>query len=505
MHKPFNHVRTGINPPSGRLRSPRRGAITVWLILSIPVVITLLCVVAEVGNLWLARIELTNALEASALAAVKEWGDAGGGSTLGPRKVGNAYAMANTINGAVVDLTLVDDDSFPLNRDPGEACNENACNEGVLVFGAIIDDDPEFVFDCCTAPSCGFGSVCLDVTQNGNLGGQAGLDNQWGICYTPPGDTIDPAAPRIRRVVITLPPAGGGIDAEFNFTQFGPAVSPRDDGTSDGSIDDAASQNKVVCTGGMIPACAGGGGGSLRQADVFGINRNLVTFYIDVTNPCQLGNGTVTTSAPGTGLCTAGCFRSKTLALEFPDTPLDLGEQFNQGDRLRFGAIVANGTSQLDGDAIGQISVEVTVCFSDGSTVTSNFVDTMHPGGGACANCNSPNLFAPWGSCPSPRAGMIVHPSGTPDLPCPASAATTNNGQSIAVLDTTSGGGAGRAFAVRAQATYQVPSICCELFCVPIGPFNVQGCADALYDCATRTPRLYHLEERNFNCSVACP
>lgn len=48
---------------------------TLWIILWLPAVLCLLGIVVEMGNLLLARVELTNALEAAALAGADEWGD----------------------------------------------------------------------------------------------------------------------------------------------------------------------------------------------------------------------------------------------------------------------------------------------------------------------------------------------------------------------------------------------------------------------------------------------
>jgi Flp pilus assembly protein TadG len=124
----------------------RRGAIVVWFIVATPVLLTLLCVMLEVANLYLARQELHNALEAAAQAAVKDWADNGGGDTLQSRIVGNSYALANTINGVPVDLSSIDP---TLNyAGPGQPCNQNTCNSGVLVFGAITSDNPDCEFDC---------------------------------------------------------------------------------------------------------------------------------------------------------------------------------------------------------------------------------------------------------------------------------------------------------------------------------------------------------------------
>lgn len=463
------------------------------MLLAVPALVTLLCVVAEVGNLWLARTELTNAMEASALAAVKEWGDNGGGDTWGPRNVGNAYAMANTINGDIVDLTRVDDNMFPLNYDPAEQCNQNACNRGVLVFGAIVDDDPEFVFDCCETPSCLAGNVVLDATAQGSL--QTGSNHEWGISFQP---TASPTMTRIRRVIYILPEECMGIEPRFDFTSAIPEVSS--------AVTDCHPNILVVdnCPNNI---------GTSGQADVYGIDRNEVHFYIDIDpmNPidlnCGLGTGTPVTTSDAT-------YISRILAVEFPDGPNPL-LGFDVEDHMRFGASVTdNGSGTVGADQIGMCGVGVIVCFSDGTSVMGTFFDNNQPSH-ECLKCAQ---VAPWGSntilhnnmtnnCPNDNTtlgnhGLIIHPTLIPDIPCPAASGQNNNGQSLAFAGAR---GSGRAFAVRAQATYQVPSICCELFCVPIGPFHVQAKADALYDCELRQPRLYHLEDRNFHCSVGCP
>jgi len=80
--------------------------VTVWTILAVPVILTILCVVVEVGRLWQARAQLENALEAAALAAVQEWGQRGGKAeqVAAGEIVGKAYAQANAIHGVPVDL-----------------------------------------------------------------------------------------------------------------------------------------------------------------------------------------------------------------------------------------------------------------------------------------------------------------------------------------------------------------------------------------------------------------
>lgn len=479
--------------------SQRRGAITVWMILAIPVLATLFCVVLEVGNLWLARIELTNALEASALAAVEEWGDRGGGDTLIPREVGRIFALSNTINGVPVNYDIVDP-ANPLNYNPA-VINDNDSCDGTMIFGAIIEDDPEFVFDSCVVPSCLAGNVVLDATAQGGL--QTGNNQEWGISFQP---TNIPSDVRIVRVIYILPeecsyfnPPNSNnetmIEPRFDFTNSIPEVSD--------SVTDCDPNNILTDT------CPSGNNvGTSSQGDVFGIDRNLVEFYIDVDpmNPidlnCGLGTGTlVTTTDPS--------YISRIMAVEFPDG-LDPLEGFDLEDRIRFGAEVTdNGSDQVEADDIGRCDVEVIVCFNNGTSVMGQFFDNDEPSNQClqCVNVASWGMNTPLaGNCPDASTtlgnhGLIIHPNGTPDIPCPAASGNNNNGQSLAFVGAQ---GDARAFAVRAQATYEVPSICCQFCGIPIGPFFVSAKADALYDCSECVPRLYHIEEDNFHCAVDC-
>jgi Flp pilus assembly protein TadG len=481
----------------------RRGAITVWLILAIPVLMTLFCLLLEVGNLWLARIELTNALESSSLAAVKEWGDNGGGDTWIPRNVGNTYAMANTVNGSIVDLMLVDDDTYPLNYDEDEECNQNACSLGVLVFGVVsINEFDEFVFDCCETAGCGGPfNVQLDVTGDGNL--FSGENNEWGISVQPTG--VPDTGVRVTRVIYRLPDMFMALDPVFDFSSDPATVSDNlVDNLGDNLVQCDASPDELICP--PDPTEMG-----TSQADVFGVDPNEVQFYINVPYgddgmdgrlECEAGSGTLVAGPTG--------IMSKTLAVEFCNPEVDpMCEPFDPGDRIRFGALVTDlGGSQIDGDEIGQMMTEVTICFSDGTHVQLVFEDTHHREmgqDGSCANVTFPS----WGQCETPgRKGMtfplITDGGGSglpPDVPPPASQGNMNNGQSLTSTDDE---GTGRPFAVRAQATYEVPSICCQFCGIPIGPFTVSAKADALYDCTLRQPRLYHLEDRNYHCDVDC-
>jgi hypothetical protein len=93
----------------------------------------------------------------------------------------------------------------------------------------------------------------------------------------------------------------------------------------------------------------------------------------------------------------------------------------------------------------------------------------------------------------------VVSPSNVPDLPCPPTAAASNNGQSYEVIYSSGAG----AYGVRAQATVQVNSVACRLGGYTVPTFTVSACATARYACTTRRPELVRVREENF--FFTCP
>lgn len=92
-----------------RRAQARRGIATLWLILFLPVILIALCVVVEIGRVWLARAELEDGLEAAALAALSEWTLATDGTsfatdTLAAEAIADTYALSNSVLGAPLDL-----------------------------------------------------------------------------------------------------------------------------------------------------------------------------------------------------------------------------------------------------------------------------------------------------------------------------------------------------------------------------------------------------------------
>jgi hypothetical protein len=434
------------------LKSRRRSGLAVLkVILLIPIILTLLALILEVGNLWIARLEFENALESAALAAVKEWGDANGASgTYVPRQVGNEFARSNTVRWNPVVLTDIDSD---LNWDPSDTTNnpnENrTCPEGVLVFGAITDFDPEVIFNAGVRPGCGgAGSLLFDVSEQGNTG----AENAWGISFRATDDSDVNANLRVDRIIIDVDPSGTG-EARFNFTSSPPILS------------DNLTQPAVRDTSGN-------------------------------SQPDNLGF-TLAPNAPTTQIFLSPVTGTPSqLEITFGSDGSDLG--FSPGDRFRFGALVekreSNTYQQANGDDIGQIHAKVTVFFSYAGIPTSAssegfYFDNATRGLDRDSDCNNPAIqqFDPVGNL-----HWVVHGRQIPDLPCPPTSSATNNGQSFVVLD---GAGQGRTFAVQAQGEFEVPMVISQLFGCDFGPFVIQGEAFAYYNCEERRPCLIRIDQ----------
>jgi uncharacterized membrane protein len=107
----------------------RRGAVTIWVIVATPAMLAMLVLVSDVSNLWLARVELENAVEAAALAAADSWG--GGGDSAIDRSV--AHNRAATL----FDANLVRFTQFTLDpNDDSSKPNNNATVPGPVMLGS---------------------------------------------------------------------------------------------------------------------------------------------------------------------------------------------------------------------------------------------------------------------------------------------------------------------------------------------------------------------------------
>lgn len=458
----------------------RRGIATLWLILALPVFLTLFALIVEIGSLWLARVELKNSLDASSLAAVKVWAETSGTyDTLPARRVGVRFAYGNNVGGLPLHIQT----NYGPGAPPPPNPNQNLSCDGNLIFGAIDTSNMyNIVFNAGIAPSCN-ANIVMDVTGSGQL--NTGNDQEWGISYQPSGQISG----HITRVIYAWPenPVNGVLP---RFGLVAPEVSA--------NLTDCAPNNILADT------CPGGGPnpGQSAQADVYGIKPSAVRFYYDVNlnDPCQAGNGTqVSVLTPPTTV-------SRTMAVEFDDSTSDPLSRFDVEDHMRFGAVIRDTISngQLDADDAGQLGLQVTVCFDNGLVLHGMFVDTTDrkQGPSGCLQCAD---VASWGSN-TPLAlldcnasdqntagnhGLIIHPQLIPDVPCPATSNPAGNGQSLVVFGTGTSGI--NIFGVRAQATVQVQSPLCNLFGFPLGPYPITAKSDAMYRCVDRSPRLVNI------------
>jgi Flp pilus assembly protein TadG len=425
-------------------RSPRRrGSATLWLVIWLPCLLVLFCALVGVANLWLARVELENALEAAALAAVKQWGEAGGGDTTIPRNVGVEYAAANILRrNPVIIGTNYNAANAPNQNDVCEPTDESVNPpNGNLVFGAINDDDPNnVIFNAGVAPSCASGTVMIDASASGN--GNLAQDNAWGISFYNTADT--PPALRITRVIIDLRGNGG----TGSFT--GPAVIS--DNSPQPAVHDSSANS---------------------QPDVVGFTD------LDLSTPPAFGQ--VLFSYPSAGK----------LQIDFSAdvNPPAIDDGFAPGDRIRFGQNVdgvSSGSGNNDGDGIGRDGTTVTVFFSLGGVplppltgVVGRFVDNTE----SSNDCIDPRLLS------LETGTFIVHPALVPDLPCPPTSAANNNGQSYVLLNAN---GSGK-FGVRAQAISPVQPLGLR-FLGNLTQYCVQAKATAEYDCLTGRVKLVRVD-----------
>ncbi|QDT90474.1 pilus assembly protein TadG-related protein [Gimesia algae] len=132
-----------------KINDCRRGIAVLWLVIWGSLFLTFFCVVLEIANLWQAHVELKNALDAAALAAVKEWGAEGSTLTEDARNSGVTYAAANTVTGKPVVLDPNYDPIIVSPPDPNLNPNQNASCDGNLVFGRITIPGalPEITFN----------------------------------------------------------------------------------------------------------------------------------------------------------------------------------------------------------------------------------------------------------------------------------------------------------------------------------------------------------------------
>ncbi len=137
MSREHRHQRAGIAGRSCRCwrqASGRHGISTLWIVLTLPVLLTLVLYAVEAGRIHLARQQLVTSLESAALAAANRCATGGSPSTLEARNSGIDFAAANLVLGNPPGLSA--------NRDSGNAPSENASCDGDIVFGSLVEVTP---------------------------------------------------------------------------------------------------------------------------------------------------------------------------------------------------------------------------------------------------------------------------------------------------------------------------------------------------------------------------
>lgn len=192
----------------------RAGISTIWMIVALPAVMTMFVMVVDIGHVWLARSELKNALDASALSTIKTWGE--GGSTAQARLDGNDAMSTNTVLGAVVTLNTAE----------GGCTNGNVAGTGEIILGSITDSGGVITFDCSGSPSCISGTAELVIAVETDPTGDtfANPTEADGFARTsfrverfeettgvPVGLTLNSIT--IDLTAMTTQPAGGGADS----------------------------------------------------------------------------------------------------------------------------------------------------------------------------------------------------------------------------------------------------------------------------------------------------
>jgi hypothetical protein len=411
--------------------------------LTLPIMLIMLGIVVNVANLWLARIELENSLEAAALAAVKQWGDAGGGATDGPRDAGVAYAAANDVRGIPLRIsTNLDPTPSGSNPNANLRCNPVRCDrqsgtppQGNFIFGAITDDDPNnpITFNAGIAGGCIPATVFIDITKT-----DAGSDTDprfFGIFYDE-----GPAYLSIQSVSFTIPVLTNARKQQPFFDSNKPIL------VSNGTVG-ADALNRF--------------NPDSEPKDVRGLDPDPVSGldnWICVGVPGSNPNGDICFTVSDQILCgSCGTNRFRTLTINFANGAFTSTNDPTNTDFVRYGASINQlnppalppGT-QNNGESFHIAPVGVTVVFFDSDANTTRTASTVFVDDGDPAN-----------------------------------------GRSIATIGSAGGGGA---LAVRAQAIVSIPSIWSRLLALCSRPLCVSACATAAYDCSTGRVELIRVD-----------
>lgn len=112
----------------------RHGVATVWCILSLPVLLAGLCLTVDLGKIWVERAALANAVDAAAIAAVRQWVKdlcklECEADIVNAIQQGMVFAQANHVDGKSLNLA---------DKTACDACFEFGC----IVGGQFVQQAP---------------------------------------------------------------------------------------------------------------------------------------------------------------------------------------------------------------------------------------------------------------------------------------------------------------------------------------------------------------------------
>jgi len=414
----------------------RRGVATLWLILALPIFLIILGAILEISNLWLARIQLKNGLDAAALAAVKEWAETPLVANTQPaRDVGVSFANANKAGG----------DPIPLSDNSGSGPNQNDTYNDGLILGAINDSDlTNIEFDAEEIPSCQSiqGRIRVDIFKDSPNSSRT--DRLIGIVY----EAGDPNV-TISAVSVTIPVIGNNVNQQPAFRgDAATASNGQQPIVSITSVDDALNPGNP----GLVPLNPPGG--NVETRDIRGMNPSPTSAgsgnpaNSSRWNPSNLNGDIEFTFANETA---PGSDRFRTIFVNFDqgvfEAPTVPGDP-NSYEFVRVGAAVG---PNFRGGEFGLQGAFINVVFRDSST--------------------------------TPPTITI----------CTDQFAQVSSSQSEAVCELL--GNADAQYGVRAQSRIPISSLFSDLFSIPLGPYYIEARSDAIYDCNLGTPRLVHISE----------
>jgi hypothetical protein len=196
--------------PSPIAQRGRRGIATIWVIVSMPCMLTLLVLLIDVANIWTAKVELKNATDAAALSGVKSWGE--GSSTAQARLDANDAFSTNTIIG----------NAFALNTAEGGCTNGNVISTGELLLGSTTDGGAVITFDCNGTPACVVGAVTANLEVN-TIGGADTHTNRTSFRITgftgPVGSTLNSVTINVGTMVVNEGALNVADNGFFDFNE----------------------------------------------------------------------------------------------------------------------------------------------------------------------------------------------------------------------------------------------------------------------------------------------